>query len=61
MLSAQEQQRLLDIERWFRASDPDLARALAHGPRSQRRQFSAVLLSVLTGALVVALALLLLY
>lgn len=61
MLSAQEQQRLLDIERWFRASDPDLARALAHGPRAQRqRQFTAALLSVLAGALVVALTLLLL-
>ncbi|SDO37002.1 DUF3040 domain-containing protein [Lentzea jiangxiensis] len=61
MLSAQEQQQLLDIERWFRASDPDLARALGDGPEAQRRrQFAAVLLSVLAGVLVVALALLLL-
>ncbi|WP_439657101.1 DUF3040 domain-containing protein [Lentzea sp. HUAS TT2] len=33
MLSAQEQQRLSDIERWLRASDPDLARLLSRGPR----------------------------
>ncbi|MFJ8958256.1 DUF3040 domain-containing protein [Lentzea sp. NPDC102401] len=36
MLSAQEQQRLSDIERWLRASDPDLARALSQGPLAQR-------------------------
>ncbi|MET9230265.1 DUF3040 domain-containing protein [Lentzea sp. NPDC003310] len=33
MLSAQELQRLTDIERHLRASDPDLARALSRGLR----------------------------
>ncbi|MEU3644552.1 DUF3040 domain-containing protein [Lentzea sp. NPDC034063] len=33
MLSAQEQQRLSDIERWLHASDPDLARLLSRGPQ----------------------------
>ncbi|MGW6443136.1 DUF3040 domain-containing protein [Lentzea sp. NPDC055074] len=36
MLSAQEHQRLIDIERRLRASDPDLARVLNEGPLGQR-------------------------
>jgi hypothetical protein len=38
MLSRQEQQRLIEIERRFRAAEPDLARALSEGPRRNLRQ-----------------------
>jgi hypothetical protein len=57
MLSRQEQQRLTDIERWFRAADPDLARALSDGPhlRRIRRQLATALLAVMAGALLAGL------
>ncbi|MET9631204.1 DUF3040 domain-containing protein [Lentzea sp. NPDC006480] len=56
MLSREEQQRLLEIERRFAAAEPDLARALSDGPRGRRHW----LLPALVGALLVGLAVVLL-
>jgi Protein of unknown function (DUF3040) len=51
MASQYERQRLLGIERWFEAEDPDFARALRDGvPRraaKQHRAITCVLLDLL--------------
>ncbi|MGI5498656.1 DUF3040 domain-containing protein [Lentzea sp. CA-135723] len=50
MLSGQEQQRLIDIERRLRASDPDLAKELSQGPlaRATARQRAIAILATLS-------------
>jgi len=62
MLSQQEQQRLIDIEQHFRATDPDLARVLSAGPHAQqiRRQLTAALVAVIASAVLIGLGVLIL-
>ncbi|WP_158102631.1 DUF3040 domain-containing protein [Lentzea kentuckyensis] len=47
MLSREERQRLVDIERRLRAAEPDLARSLSEGPRRTLRQRAIALLATL--------------
>ena len=58
MLSHEEQQRLVEIERRFSAAEPDLARALSAGPgvRNDRDWHVALLLFALLVGLAVVLA-----
>ncbi|SDG57582.1 Protein of unknown function [Lentzea fradiae] len=62
MLSRQEHQRLIDIERHLRATDPDLARSLSAFPDSRRarRQLAAAVVAVMVAAVLAGLGVLIL-
>ncbi|NGY66296.1 DUF3040 domain-containing protein [Lentzea sp. NEAU-D13] len=47
MLSREEQQRLIDIERQLRTAEPDLARSLSEGPQRTLRQRAIALVATL--------------